>query len=139
MDKIIFALVVVQWAYFARTVRGVALVEASRDYVEAARGLRLGGPRVLLGHILPNCLPTILVVATMQMAAAISLEATLSFLGLGLPPTRPSLGLLIANGFDYLQSGRYWISVLPGLVLLAIIISANVLGDRLRDVLNPRL
>ncbi len=139
VDKIIFALVVVQWAYFARTVRGVALVEASRDYVDAARGLHLGRLRILLGHILPNCLPTILVVATMQMAAAISLEATLSFLGLGLPPTRPSLGLLIANGFDYLQSGRYWISVLPGLVLLAIIISVNVLGDRLRDVLNPRL
>lgn len=139
VDKIIFALVVVQWAYFARTVRGVALVEGARDYVEAARGLRLGGLRILLGHILPNCLPTMLVVATMQMAMAISLEATLSFLGLGLPPTRPSLGLLIANGFDYLQSGRYWISVLPGLVLLAIIISVNVLGDRLRDVLNPRL
>ncbi len=139
VDKIIFALVVVQWAYFARTVRGVALVEGARDYVEAARGLRLGGMRILLGHILPNCLPTMLVVATMQMAMAISLEATLSFLGLGLPPTRPSLGLLIANGFDYLQSGRYWISVLPGLVLLAIIVSANVLGDRLRDVLNPHL
>ncbi|MBN7786525.1 ABC transporter permease [Ponticoccus gilvus] len=139
VDKIIFALVVVQWAYFARTVRGVALVEGARDYVEAARGLRLGGLRILLGHILLNCLPTMLVVATMQMAMAISLEATLSFLGLGLPPTRPSLGLLIANGFDYLQSGRYWISVLPGLVLLAIIISVNVLGDRLRDVLNPRL
>ena len=139
VDKIIFALVVVQWAYFARTVRGVALVEGARDYVEAARGLRLGGLRILVGHILPNCLPTMLVVATMQMAAAISLEATLSFLGLGLPPTRPSLGLLIANGFDYLQSGRYWISVLPGLVLLAIIISVNVLGDRMRDVLNPRL
>ncbi|NBC89092.1 MAG: ABC transporter permease subunit [Alphaproteobacteria bacterium] len=139
VDKIIFALVVVQWAYFARTVRGVALVEGARDYVEAARGLRLGNTRILLGHILPNCLPTMLVVATMQMAMAISLEATLSFLGLGLPPTRPSLGLLIANGFDYLQSGRWWISVLPGLVLLAIIVSANVLGDRLRDVLNPHL
>lgn len=139
VDKIIIALVVVQWAYFARTVRGVALVEGSREYVEAARGLRLGGLRILLGHILPNCLPTMLVVATMQMAMAISLEATLSFLGLGLPPTRPSLGLLIANGFDYLQSGRYWISVLPGLVLLAIIVSANLLGDRLRDVLNPHL
>jgi len=139
VDKIIFALVVVQWAYFARTVRGVALVEGARDYVEAARGLQLGDIRILLGHILPNCLPTLLVVATMQMAMAISLEATLSFLGLGLSPTRPSLGLLIANGFDYLQSGRYWISVLPGLVLLAIIVSANVLGDRLRDTLNPQL
>lgn len=139
VDKIIVALVVVQWAYFARTVRGVALVEGAREYVEAANGLKLGDLRILFGHILPNCLPTMLVVATMQMAAAISLEATLSFLGLGLPPTRPSLGLLIANGFDYLQSGRYWISVLPGLVLLAIIVSANVLGDRLRDTLNPRL
>jgi peptide/nickel transport system permease protein len=139
VDKIIFALVVVQWAYFARTVRGVALVEGSRDYVEAARGLRLPPLRILLLHILPNCLPTMLVVATIQMAQAISLEATLSFLGLGLPPTRPSLGLLIANGFDYLQSGRWWISVLPGLVLLVLIVSVNVLGDRMRDVLNPHL
>ena len=139
VDKIIFALVVVQWAYFARTVRGVALVEGAREYVDAARGLRLGGMRILLGHILPNCLPTMLVVATIQMAQAISLEATLSFLGLGLPPTRPSLGLLIANGFDYLQSGRWWISVLPGVVLLVVILSVNVLGDRLRDALNPHL
>jgi peptide/nickel transport system permease protein len=139
VDKIIFALVVVQWAYFARTVRGVALVESSRDYVEAARGLRLGSLRILFLHVLPNCLPTMLVVATIQMAQAISLEATLSFLGLGLPPTRPSLGLLIANGFDYLQSGRWWISVLPGLILLVLIVSVNVLGDRMRDVLNPHL
>ncbi|SDX10518.1 ABC transporter permease [Roseicitreum antarcticum] len=139
VDKIILALVVVQWAYFARTVRGVALVEGARDYVEAARGLRLGTLRILFLHVLPNCLPTMLVVATMQMAMAISLEATLSFLGLGLPPTRPSLGLLIANGFDYLQSGRWWISVLPGLVLLILIMSVNVLGDRLRETLNPNL
>lgn len=139
MDKIIVALVVVQWAYFARTVRGVALVENARDYVEAARGLRLPSLRILFFHILPNCLPTLLVVATIQMAQAISLEATLSFLGLGLPPTRPSLGLLIANGFDYLQSGRWWISVLPGVVLLVLVVSINVVGDRLREVLNPHL
>jgi peptide/nickel transport system permease protein len=139
VDKIIFALVVVQWAYFARTVRGVALVESARDYIEAARGLRLGSLRIVLLHVLPNCLPTMLVVATMQMAMAISLEATLSFLGLGLPPIRPSLGLLIANGFDYLQSGRWWISVLPGVVLLVLIVSVNILGDRLRDILNPHL
>lgn len=139
VDKIIFALVVVQWAYFARTVRGVALVERSRDYVEAAWGLRLPAMRILFLHVLPNCLPTMLVVATIQMAQAISLEATLSFLGLGLPPTRPSLGLLIANGFDYLQSGRWWISVLPGLVLLVLIVSVNVIGDRMRDTLNPHL
>lgn len=139
VDKIIIALVVVQWAYFARTVRGVALVESARDYVEAARGLRLGAMRILFLHVLPNCLPTVLVVATIQMAQAISLEATLSFLGVGLPPTRPSLGLLIANGFNYLQSGRWWISVLPGVVLLVLIVSVNVLGDRMRDVLNPHL
>ncbi len=139
VDKIIIALIVVQWAYFARTVRGVALVENARDYVEAARGLRLGPLRILFGHVLPNCLPTMLVVATIQMAQAISLEATLSFLGLGLPPTRPSLGLLIANGFNFLQSGRWWISVLPGVVLLVLIVSVNVLGDRMREVLNPHL
>ena len=139
VDKIIFALVLVQWAYFARTVRGVALVESARDYVEAARGLRLPALRILFLHVLPNCLPTMLVVATIQMAQAISLEATLSFLGLGLPPTRPSLGLLIANGFDFLQSGRWWISVLPGLVLLALIVSVNVIGDRMRAILNPHL
>lgn len=139
VDKIILAPVVVQWAYFARTVSGVALVEGARDYVEAARGLRLGTLRILFLHVLPNCLPIMLVVATMQMAMAISLEATLSFLGLGLPPTRPSLGLLIANGFNYLQSGRWWISVLPGLVLLVLIMSVNVRGDRLRETLNPNL
>ena len=139
VDKIIIALVVVQWAYFARTVRGVALVENAREYIDAARGLKLGHMRLLFGHLLPNCLPTVLVVATVQMASAISLEATLSFLGLGLPPTRPSLGLLISNGFDYLQSGRYWISVLPGLLLLVTIVSVNMIGDRLRELLNPRL
>ncbi|MCU0908710.1 MAG: ABC transporter permease [Rhodobacteraceae bacterium] len=139
IENIIFALVVVQWAWFARTVRGVALVENARDYVDAARGLRLPPMRILFRHILPNCLPVLLVVATIQMAQAISLEATLSFLGLGLPPTRPSLGLLIANGFDYLQSGRWWISVLPGVVLLVLIVSVNVLGDRLRETLNPHL
>jgi peptide/nickel transport system permease protein len=139
IENIIFALVVVQWAWFARTVRGVALVENARDYVDAARGLRLPASRILFRHILPNCLPVLLVVATIQMAQAISLEATLSFLGLGLPPTRPSLGLLIANGFDYLQSGRWWISVLPGVVLLVLIVSVNVLGDRLRETLNPHL
>jgi peptide/nickel transport system permease protein len=139
VDKIIIALVVVQWAYFARTVRGVALVENARDYVEAARGLRLPSWRILFLHVLPNCLPTLLVVATIQMAQAISLEATLSFLGIGLPPTRPSLGLLIANGFSYLYSGRWWISVLPGVVLVVLIVSVNMLGDRLRETLNPHL
>jgi peptide/nickel transport system permease protein len=138
-DKIVFALVVVQWAYFARTVRGVALVENAREYMDAARGLRLGGFRVLFRHLLPNCLPTLIVIATIQVASAISLEATLSFLGLGLPPTQPSLGLLISNGFGFIMSGKYWISFFPGLALLVTIFSINVIGDRLRDVLNPRL
>ena len=138
VDKIILALVIVQWSFFARTVRGLALVENTREYMEAAQGLRLGAPRLLLRHLLPNCMPTLIVIATVQVASAISLEATLSFLGLGLPPTEPSLGLLIANGFRYMMSGNYWVSVFPGIALLVTIMSINVLGDRLRDVLNPR-
>ncbi len=137
--KIILALVIVQWAFFARTVRGVALVENAREYVEAARGLDLGLFRILFGHLLPNCMPTLTVVATVQVASAISLEATLSFLGLGLPPTQPSLGLLIANGFRFMMSGNYWVSLFPGLALLITIMSINVIGDRLRNALNPRL
>jgi peptide/nickel transport system permease protein len=139
VEKIIFALVVVQWAYFARTVRGVALAENSREYMDAARVLRLGHARILFGHLLPNCMPTLIVIATVQVASSISLEATLSFLGLGLPPTQPSLGLLIANGFAFMMSGKYWISVFPGIALLVTIVSINMIGDRLRDILNPRL
>jgi peptide/nickel transport system permease protein len=138
-DKIIIALVVVQWAFFARTVRGVALVENAREYMDAARGLKLGTLRIITSHLLPNCMPTLIVVATVQVASAISLEATLSFLGLGLPPTQPSLGLLIANGFRFMMSGNYWVSLFPGLALLVTIMSINVIGDRLRDILNPRL
>lgn len=138
-DKIVLALVVVQWAYFARTVRSVALVENAREYMEAARGLRLSKARLMLRHLLPNCLPTLIVVATVQIATAISLEATLSFLGLGLPPTQPSLGLLIANGFQFMMSGAYWIALFPGFALLVTIVAINLVGDRLRDVLNPRL
>jgi peptide/nickel transport system permease protein len=137
--KIIAALVTVQWAYYARTVRSAALVESGKEYVEAARGLALSPTRIVFGHLLPNCLPPVLVVATVQIAAAISLEATLSFLGLGLPITEPSLGLLIANGYQYLLSGKYWISFFPGVALLLTIVSINLVGDRLRDVLNPRL
>ncbi len=138
VDKVIFALIVVQWAYFARAVRGSALVERNKEYVEAARSLRLGNARIAFGHILPNCLTPVIVIGTVQIAHAISTEATLSFLGLGLPITEPSLGLLIANGFSYLLSGLYWISVFPGLLLLITIFSLNVIGDRLRDILNPR-
>jgi peptide/nickel transport system permease protein len=139
LEKIIVALVAAQWAYYARTVRSAALVERQREYIEAARGLGLSHSRVVLRHLLPNCLPPLIVVATVQVAAAIALEATLSFLGLGLPITEPSLGLLIANGYTYLLSGKYWISFFPGIALLVTIVAINLVADHLRDVLNPRL
>jgi len=139
VDKVIIALIAVQWAYYARTVRSTALVERNKEYVEAARCLRLSPARILFRHILPNCLPPLIVVATVQVAHAISLEAALSFLGLGLPITQPSLGLLISNGFSYLLSGKYWISFYPGVALLLTIMSINLVADHLRDVLNPRL
>ncbi|HEY5636567.1 MAG TPA: ABC transporter permease [Burkholderiales bacterium] len=139
IDKVILALVMVQWAYYARTVRGTALVERQKEYIEAAQCLALPGWRIVLRHLLPNCLAPMIVVGTLQTAHAISLEATLSFLGVGLPQTEPSLGLLIANGFEYMLSGKYWISFYPGLALLVTIMSINLVGDRLRDVLNPRL
>jgi len=138
-DKIIVALITVQWAYYARTVRASALVEKQKEYIEAAQVLALGKARILFRHMLPNCLPPLIVVATVQVAHAISLEATLSFLGLGLPITEPSLGLLISNGLTYLMSGKYWISFYPGLALLITIVAINLVADQLRDVLNPRL
>lgn len=137
--KVILALVFVQWAYFARAVRGAALVETGKDYVEAARCLGLSPARILAAHILPNCLPPLIVIGTIQVANAIAAEATLSFLGIGLPITEPSLGLLIANGYQVMLAGLYWMSVYPGLLLLAIVFSVNIVGDRLREVLNPRL
>lgn len=139
IDKLIVALIFVQWAYYARTVRGAALVERRREYVEAARCLALGNLRIIFRHLLPNCLPPVIVVGTVQVANAIALEATLSFFGIGLPVTEPSLGMLIANGFDYMLSGRYWISFFPGVALVITIVSINLVGDQLRDVLNPRL
>ena len=139
VDKIIIALVIAQWAYYARTVRASALVERRKEYIEAATCLALSHRRIVLRHLLPNVLPPLIVVGTLQTAHAISLEATLSFLGVGLPQTEPSLGLLIANGFEYMLSGRYWISFFPGVALLITIVSINLVGDQLRDVLNPRL
>ena len=139
VDKIIIALIVVQWAYYARTVRGSALVERNKEYVEAAMCLGLSHNRVVFRHLLPNVMPPLIVVGTVQVAHAIALEATLSFLGIGLPVTEPSLGLLISNGFEYMMSGKYWISIFPGVALLVTIVSINLVGDRLRDVLNPRL
>ena len=139
VGKIIIALVAVQWAYYARTARSAALVERKKEYIEAATCLGLSPARIIFRHLLPNCLPPLIVIAALQVASAISLEATLSFLGLGLPVTEPSLGLLIANGFQYLLSGKYWISFFPGLALLVTVVAINLVADQLRDVLNPRL
>ena len=139
VDKIIIALVIVQWAYYARTVRASALVERRKEYIEAAACLALSHWRIVFRHMLPNVLPPLIVVGTVQVAHAIALEATLSFLGVGLPVTEPSLGLLIANGFDYMMTGKYWISFFPGVALLITIVSINLVGDQLRDTLNPRL
>lgn len=137
--KVILAIVLVQWCYYARTTRSVALGELGKEYVEAARVQRLSQGRILLRHILPNCLPQIIVLFTLNIAAAIALESSLSFLGIGLPLTQPSLGMLIANGYEYIFSHKYWISIYPGLVLLVMIVALNLLGDRLRDLNNPRL
>ena len=136
---LIAALVTAQYAYFARTAHGAASAERSKDYVEAALSTPLPVRAVLWRHILPNSLPPLIVVATVQIANAIALEATLSFLGLGLPPTEPSLGMLIANGFQYMMSGRYWISIYPGVALIILIVAINLVGDQIRDQLNPRL
>ena len=139
VDKVIIALIVVQWAYYARTVRGAAMVEKNAEYIEAAKGLALPHWRILMRHLLPNCLPSLLVVAAVQAGHAIALEATLSFLGIGLPITEPSLGLLISNGLQFLMAGAYWISIYPGLLLLVTLMTINLVSDQLRDVLNPRL
>ena len=136
--QLIAALVAAQYAYFARTAFGAAKAERQKDYIEAALSTPLSGRRVLLRHLLPNTLPPLIVVATVQIATAISLEATLSFLGLGLPVTQPSLGLLIANGFQFMLSGRYWISVYPGVALMLTVLAINLVGDQLRQVLNPK-
>ena len=138
ITNVVLTLVVLEWAYYARTVRGQALVERRREYVEAARSLALPGWRIALKHILPNCLPPLIVVGTLQVARAITLEATLSFLGLGVPITEPSLGLLISNGYQYMLSGQYWSSFYPGIALLLALVAINLVGDRLREVLNTR-
>jgi peptide/nickel transport system permease protein len=137
--QLIAALVAAQYAYFARTAHGAASSERGKDYIEAALSTPLPARTVVLRHILPNCLPPLIVVATVQIANSIALEATLSFLGLGLPPTTPSLGTLIANGFQYMLSGRYWISIYPGVALILLILAINLVGDQIRDQLNPRL
>ena len=139
IDKVVMALVAVQWAYYARTIRSAALTERSKEYVEAAVCLDLSPRRIVFRHLLPNCLPPLIVVAAINVGHAIALEATLSFLGVGVPVTEPSLGMLIATGYQYMLSGIYWIGFYPGLVLLITIVTINLVGDQLRDVLNPRL
>lgn len=138
VTNVVIALIIAEWATYARTVRGTALVEREKEYIEAARMLRLPGWRILFRHLLPNCLAPVIVIATMQVARAIGLEATLSFLGLGASVTEPSLGMLISTGYQYLLTGLYWISFFPGIALLVTIVAINLVGDRLRDVLNPR-
>jgi peptide/nickel transport system permease protein len=137
LGNVILALVLVQWAGYARTMRGLVLAERERDYVAAAAGLALPARRIMLRHLLPNCAPPLIVLATVAVGSAITLEATLSFLGIGLPLTRPSLGLLIANGFAYLMSGAWWISIFPGVALFLVVLAINLVGDALREALDP--
>jgi peptide/nickel transport system permease protein len=138
IDKTVIALIVVQWAYYARTVRGVALAEMRREYIDAARVLGLPRWRILLQQLLPNCLAPVTVVAAAQVGGAIALEATLSFLGLGVPVTQPSLGLLIANGFQLMFSGRWWVSFAPGFTLLLLVVCVNVIAEALRERYDPK-
>jgi len=136
---VIFAIGISNWPQFARTVRGSTLVERNKEYVLAARVIGLSRLRIMLSHVLPNVLGPVLVIATLNLGFAILAEATLSFLGVGVPPTQPSLGTLIRIGNDFLMSGEWWITIFPGAALVAMVLSVNLLGDWLRDALNPRL
>ena len=136
---IVFAIGIARWPQFARTVRGSTLVERGKDYVAAAQVIGIGRAKILFSHILPNVLGPVLVIGTLTLGLAILDEATLSFLGVGRPPTQPSLGTLIRIGDDFLFSGQWWVTVFPGLALLALVLAINLLGDWLRDALNPRL
>ena len=137
--KLIFALTIVGWVMYARTIRGAVLVERGREYVDAARLMGFSSLRIVFGHILPNVVTPLIVIATLQVGNVILTEATLSYLGVGAPVTEPSLGLLVKNGYDVLFSGYWWISVLPGLFIVLLVFGVNLLGDFLRDELNPRL
>ena len=136
---LILAIALTGWVQYARTVRGSTLVERHKEYVQAARVIGVAPVRIMFRHVLPNVLGPVLVLATIQVAAAILTEATLSFLGVGVPPTSPSLGTLIRIGNDFLFSGEWWITIFPGVMLVLISLSVNLLGDWLRDALNPRL
>ena len=136
---LILAIALTGWVQYARTVRGSTMVERNKEYVQAARVIGVAPVRIMFRHVLPNVLGPVLVLATIQVAAAILTEATLSFLGVGVPPTSPSLGTLIRIGNDFLFSGEWWITIFPGVMLVLISLSVNLLGDWLRDALNPRL
>jgi len=143
-DSLAFGVLIISisltgWVQYARTVRGTTLVERNKEYVQAARVTGVAPLRIMLRHVLPNVLGPVTVLATIQVAAAIIIEATLSFLGVGVPPTSPSLGTLIRIGNDFLFSGEWWITIFPGVTLVLIALSVNLLGDWLRDALNPRL
>lgn len=130
---------VAEWPQYARTVRATVLAEKKKEYVDSARVLGFGAGRIMVRHILPNSLSPIFVISTVQVANAIISEASLSFLGLGMPPSQPSLGSLISSGFDYIFSGSWWITAIPGVVLVVLVLVINLLGDWMRDVLNPKL
>ncbi len=136
---IIFAIGISLWPNFARTVRGSTLVERNKDYVMAARVIGVPSWRIMLNHVLPNVIGPVMVIGTLGLGLAIIAEATLSFLGVGLPPTQPSLGTLIRLGNDFLFSGQWWVTVFPGLTLVLMVLAINLLGDWLRDALNPKL
>jgi peptide/nickel transport system permease protein len=136
---LILAIGVSGWVQYARTVRGSTLVERNKEYVQAARVIGRSSASIMLRHVLPNVMGPVLVIATIHIATAIITEATLSFLGVGVPPTRPSLGTLIRVGNDFLLSGEWWITVFPGAALVVLVLSVNLLGDWLRDALNPKL
>ena len=136
---IVFAIGISLWPNFARTVRGSTLVERNKDYVMAARVIGVPSWRIVAGHVLPNVIGPVMVIGTLGLGLAIVAEATLSFLGVGLPPTQPSLGTLIRFGDDFLFSGQWWVTVFPGLTLIVLVLAINLLGDWLRDALNPRL
>ena len=139
LQVLIFAIGISLWPQFARTVRGSTLVERGKDYVLAARVIGLSSPRIMATHILPNVLGPVFVIATLNLGLAILTEATLSFLGVGLSPNQPSLGTLINTGNDFLYSGEWWIAIFPGAALVVMVLAINLLGDWLRDALNPRL
>jgi peptide/nickel transport system permease protein len=136
---IIFAIGISLWPNFARTVRGSTLIERNKDYVMAARIIGVPSWRIMLSHVLPNVIGPVMVIGTLGLGQAVIAEATLSFLGVGLPSTQPSLGTLIRFGNDFLFSGQWWVTVFPGLTLVLMVLAINLLGDWLRDALNPRL